>query len=50
VTVDYQRVKEILDTAGYRGFLAIEYEEEDPAERAVPEFVAALRAAFRQEG
>jgi sugar phosphate isomerase/epimerase len=47
VAVDYRRVREILEAAGYRGFLAIEYEEEEPAERAVPEFAAAFRAAFR---
>src|SRR5579871_1649417 len=44
--VDYQRVREIMDAAGYRGFLAIEYEEQEPAETAVPQFAATLRTAL----
>lgn len=44
--VDYRRVKGILEEAGYRGWLAIEYEDpEDPTE-AVPQFAGELRAAF----
>lgn len=44
--VDYQRVNQILKQAGYRGWIAIEYEDpEDPAE-AVPQFARALRSAF----
>jgi sugar phosphate isomerase/epimerase len=46
IAVDYAQVREIMDAAGYRGFLAIEYEEEEPAETAVPRFAAALRAAL----
>jgi sugar phosphate isomerase/epimerase len=44
--VDYRRVRDILATVDYRGFLAMEYEEEEPAETAVPRFAAALRAAL----
>ncbi len=46
VPVDYARVRQILDAAGYRGFIAIEYEEQEPAETAVPRFAAALRAVL----
>lgn len=42
--VDYRKVREIMDAAGYRGWLAIEYEEAEPAEQAVPRFAAELRA------
>lgn len=47
IPVDYHRVREIMDAVGYRGFLAIEYEMEEPAETAVPRFAAELRAALR---
>ncbi len=46
VEVDYGQVRAIMDEAGYRGFLAIEYEEEEPADVAVPRFAATLRAAL----
>lgn len=42
--VDYRRVQTILEQAGYRGFLAIEYEEPEPAETAVPAFARELFA------
>lgn len=44
--VDYRRVREIMDAAGYRGWLAIEYEDAEPAEEAVPRFAAELRGAL----
>lgn len=44
--IDYRRVDNILASAGYRGFLAMEYEEEVPAEEAVPRFAAELRKAL----
>jgi sugar phosphate isomerase/epimerase len=45
--VDYRRVRGIMEEAGYRGYLSIEYEEtEDPAV-AVPRFAAHLRDVFR---
>jgi sugar phosphate isomerase/epimerase len=46
VPVDYWEARQILERAGYRGFLAIEYEDAEPAETAVPAFAAALRKAF----
>lgn len=45
-TVDYVRVRRIMDAVEYRGFLAIEYEDAAPAEEAVPPFVALLRNAL----
>ncbi len=45
--VDYKRVRSILEQAGYRGFLAIEYEEAEPPEAAVAQFAAELRAALQ---
>lgn len=46
IFVDYTRVRGILGAAGYRGFIAIEYEEQEPAETGVPAFLADLRAAL----
>jgi sugar phosphate isomerase/epimerase len=46
VSVDYNRVRDLLNRAGYRGFIAIEYEEAEPADTAVPRFVQELQAAF----
>lgn len=46
ITVDYRQVGKIMDEAHYRGFLAIEYEEEEPAETGVPAFASQLRAIF----
>jgi len=47
VPVDYRQVRATMEAVGYRGFLAIEYEEEEPAETAVPRFAAELQAIFR---
>ena len=44
--IDYKRVRRIMETAGYRGFLAIEYEESQPPEAAVPQFASELRAVL----
>jgi sugar phosphate isomerase/epimerase len=44
--LDYRRIREILDDASYRGFIAIEYEEENDPEEAVPAFAAQIRAAW----
>ena len=44
--VDYRRVRVLMESAGYRGFFAIEYEEEESAETAVPRFAVELRAAL----
>ena len=48
IVVDYDRVREIMEAAGYTGFLAIEYEEAEPAETGVPRFAAALHAVLRR--
>lgn len=45
--IDYARVRALMEQSGYRGFLAIEYEEDESAETAVPRFAAALRAALK---
>ncbi len=46
--VDYRRVRDIMDAVDYRGYFAIEYEEDKPAETAVPRFAAALRTALNK--
>jgi sugar phosphate isomerase/epimerase len=46
VRVDYREARRILREAGYRGFLAIEYEEAEPAFTAVPSFLRDLRSVF----
>jgi sugar phosphate isomerase/epimerase len=43
--VDYRRVREILEKAGYRGYLSIEFEEPEDARIGVPRFVEQLKAA-----
>jgi sugar phosphate isomerase/epimerase len=45
--VDYQRVKQIMDTADYRGFIAIEYEEAEDPREGVPRFAQELVKIFR---
>jgi len=40
--VDYQRVREVMAAAGYRGWLAVEYEEAEATEAIVGAFVEAL--------
>lgn len=47
VPVDYVRVKQIMDGAGYRGFIAIEYEEEENPRVGMPRFVQELERVFR---
>jgi sugar phosphate isomerase/epimerase len=46
VAVDYREVRRILRDSGYRGFLAMEYEEAEPAVLAVPAFLKDLRSVF----
>lgn len=41
--VDYARVKEIMDGAGYQGYLSIEFEEPEDPEVGVPRFVEYLK-------
>jgi len=45
--VDYAKVREIMDASGYRGYLAIEYEEADDPATAVPAFAADLLNVLR---
>jgi sugar phosphate isomerase/epimerase len=45
--VDYSRVRAILEDAGYRGYISIEFEEREDPRVAVPRFVEELAAAFR---
>lgn len=45
--VDYDRVCNILRGEGYRGFLAIEYEEPEPVEVGLPQFLCTLQGALR---
>jgi len=44
--VDYTRVRDILSSVAYQGFLSIEYEEKEEAATAVPRFVADLRRSM----
>ena len=45
--LDYKRIKEILETGGYNGFLSIEYEEKEDPKIAVPRFARYLLNLFR---
>lgn len=45
--VDYQRVKEILKSGGYNGFLSIEYEEKEDSKVGVPKFAEYLFEIFQ---
>jgi len=47
VKLDYERIKRILETGGYNGFLSIEYEEKEDAKAGVPEFAKHLLNVFR---
>jgi len=44
--MDYQRVKEILKSGGYNGFLSIEYEEKEDSKVGVPRFAKYLFETF----
>ena len=43
---DYRRIAQILRNAGYRGYVALEYEAQEDATTAVPVHIAKLRAAL----
>jgi len=43
---DFQRLRAILEDAGYRGYIVLEYEESDDPRVACPEYVKQLREAF----
>jgi len=40
---DWDRILRMLAQAGYRGYLALEYEDKEPPETAVPRLIAKLR-------
>lgn len=50
VPADWPRVLEILGVAGYRGFLALEYEEEQDAPTVVPKLIGRMREAISARG
>lgn len=45
--IDYERVKGILESKGYNGFVSLEYEYEEPAKTAVPKELKYLQEVFR---
>jgi sugar phosphate isomerase/epimerase len=45
---DWDRVVKMLATAGYKGYLALEYEAKEPAPQAVPRMMAQLRELTRR--
>lgn len=44
---DFGRVVDILKKGGYRGYLALEYEEDEDPNQAVPRYIAQLRNLIR---
>ena len=44
--VDMPRLAKILREAGYRGYIVLEYEEEEDPREVCPKFLAEMRAAF----
>jgi len=42
VKLDYKKIKEILESKGYNGFLSIEYEEKEDSKVGVPKFAEYL--------
>lgn len=46
VQADYGRIAKILAAAGYRGYVAVEYEAKDDPHQAIPQEVAKLRQAI----
>jgi sugar phosphate isomerase/epimerase len=42
----FRRVAHVLKDAGYRGFIALEYEEDDDPRKVCPDYVKRLREAF----
>lgn len=47
VEVNYQKIKSILESANYNGFLSIEYEEKEDPKIGVPRFAKHLLEIFR---
>lgn len=48
--IDHARVLALLHEVGYRGFISVEYEGEEPEEQAVPRAVTFLRGLLTAEG
>lgn len=48
--VDYERALRILQKAGYKGYVSIEYEHSEPVEQAVPKFARYLRQVLQRIG
>lgn len=46
VEIDYNRIKDILKSKGYNGFLSIEYEETEDPKTGVPKFAKKLFSIF----
>jgi L-ribulose-5-phosphate 3-epimerase len=44
--LDYARIARILADVNYAGYVAVEFEGKDPADKAVPQSIAMLRKAF----
>ncbi|MER3401753.1 MAG: hypothetical protein C4336_07315 [Armatimonadota bacterium] len=44
IELDYEQIIGILKNAGYRGYLAIEYEHTNPPDKAIPRFAKKLLA------
>jgi len=45
--IDYERIRDILVSKGYNGFISLEYEYGDPAKAAVPAELKYLLEIFR---
>lgn len=43
---DFERIKRILDQAGYKGWIVLEYEAEADARAAIPKYIKELKALF----
>ena len=43
---DFGRIKKILEDAGYRGYVVLEYEENGDPRKECPKFMDELRSAF----
>jgi hypothetical protein len=44
--MDFKRLADILRKSGYRGYIVLEYEENENPRIACPEFMDQIRAAF----
>jgi sugar phosphate isomerase/epimerase len=46
-TADWPAILGILRKAGYRGYLALEYEQDEDPRTALPQLIARLRGSIR---